>query len=352
PPRAAFFGATGTGKSKLFSSLLGRAVSDSGFRRPFTRQARYYVHEDWRAIVSTLEGDVVTHADPKWREFVLIDTPDFDSVEIQNRAEADRVLAEADGFVFVTDSLKYADASTWDYLRAIHQAGKEFLVVLNKVHSDAIVPSFLARYQATVARRDDPDEVLPTPIVVPEFRIDDATLIDAGEPSLKALDHAVRNMALAAGPTTMVRLFGQEWDRLLQAAESCLTLAERQAAAAIAVRKSLDRRLAESEQQLQERLKTSLEPGMRDEVFQRVLTRIESLDVLRYPRRILSFPARALRQVIGGWWSSSRAKQAPLSQDKDWDPSSLETFQLLEAEVLQCANQMRIDILSQPGYER
>ena len=73
----------------------------------------------------------------------MIDTPDFDSIESHNRDEAERIFAEADAFVFVTDSLKYADASTWTYLKAIHQARKELLVVLNKVQSDVVVESFL-----------------------------------------------------------------------------------------------------------------------------------------------------------------------------------------------------------------
>ncbi len=100
----------------MFSSLIGQNLSSSGFRRPFTRKAVYYVHEYWRGISATLVGEVEFHEDATWQDALLIDTPDFDSVEVANRVEAERVFLEADAFLFVTDSLKYADASTWEYL--------------------------------------------------------------------------------------------------------------------------------------------------------------------------------------------------------------------------------------------
>ena len=109
PLRLAFFGPTGVGKSKLFNSLLEEDISPSGFRRPFTRSSLYYLHDHWRALAAGLDSQVLIHSNDRWRDLILIDTPDFDSVEIGNRQEAQRVFAEADAFVFVTDALKYAD---------------------------------------------------------------------------------------------------------------------------------------------------------------------------------------------------------------------------------------------------
>ena len=54
PLRLAFFGPTGTGKSKLFNSLIGKSLSASSDHRPFTRHSVYYVHDDWQAIVARL----------------------------------------------------------------------------------------------------------------------------------------------------------------------------------------------------------------------------------------------------------------------------------------------------------
>ncbi len=180
PVRIAFFGPTGAGKSKLFSSLLGREVSESGYRRPFTRRSRYYVHDDWRSLVAALHGDPEMHEDPAWRDIILIDTPDFDSVEEENRVEAERVFMESDGFLFVTDALKYADASTWEYLGKIILADKAFQVILNKVNSQTVPLSFEQRFASTFADEGVP-ELLPL-IVMPEFPIDDATLIAADHP--------------------------------------------------------------------------------------------------------------------------------------------------------------------------
>ena len=119
PLRVAFFGPTGAGKSKLFGSLIRDNFSGSGFKRPFTRRSFYYVHNDWKPLVAALEGETSIHKEEAWQDIILIDTPDFDSVETANRDEAERVFLESDGFLFVTDALKYADASTWEYLEKI-----------------------------------------------------------------------------------------------------------------------------------------------------------------------------------------------------------------------------------------
>ena len=96
PLRIAFFGPTGAGKSKLFNSLIGRVVSTSGYVRPCTRRPVYYLHEDWNALAASLDGEVESHSNLHWRDMMLIDTPDFDSVDESNRVEAERVFAEVD----------------------------------------------------------------------------------------------------------------------------------------------------------------------------------------------------------------------------------------------------------------
>src|SRR5262249_27688414 len=116
PLRVAFFGPTGVGKSKLFNSLLGKELSPSGFRRPFTLRPVYFLPESHKALLPGIDGDVKLGSDPSWRDLILIDTPDFDSVETQNRKEAERIFREADAFLFITDVQKYADHATWEYL--------------------------------------------------------------------------------------------------------------------------------------------------------------------------------------------------------------------------------------------
>ena len=67
------------------------------------------------------------------RACVLLDLPDFDSVETAHRDEVDRVIALADLVVWVADPQKYADGALHDrYLRPLAAHGATMLVVLNQ----------------------------------------------------------------------------------------------------------------------------------------------------------------------------------------------------------------------------
>ena len=74
------------GSNQLVTCSTGSGVST----RPVTSTSS--------VAVGSLEG------------LVLLDLPDFDSRDVSNRAEAERVLALVDLFVWVTDPQKYADA--------------------------------------------------------------------------------------------------------------------------------------------------------------------------------------------------------------------------------------------------
>ena len=64
---------------------------------------------------------------------VLLDLPDFDSVEAAHRLEVDRLVRLVDLLVWVVDPQKYADASLHDrYLRPLAGHAAAMLVVLNQ----------------------------------------------------------------------------------------------------------------------------------------------------------------------------------------------------------------------------
>ena len=64
---------------------------------------------------------------------VLLDLPDFDSVELSHRVEVERVVALADLMVWVVDPQKYADAVLHEhYLRPFAAYGEAMVVVLNQ----------------------------------------------------------------------------------------------------------------------------------------------------------------------------------------------------------------------------
>ncbi|HHU09883.1 MAG TPA: ABC transporter [Intrasporangiaceae bacterium] len=141
----ALAGATGSGKSSLFNAVVGSEVARVGARRPTTSTptagiwgqepvgelltwlgvgARHFVSAHAPGVASpagSLDG------------LVLLDLPDFDSRERANRAEAERVLALADVFVWVTDPQKYADARLHDdYVKALAAHEAVMIVVLNQ----------------------------------------------------------------------------------------------------------------------------------------------------------------------------------------------------------------------------
>lgn len=150
----ALAGATGSGKSSLFNTLVGAPVATVGARRPTTSTptAATWGDEpvgellDWLGVTSrhqvrqTPKGSDAAPTVGSLDGLVLLDLPDFDSRETAHRAEAERVLALVDLFVWVTDPQKYADARLHDdYVAALSGHGAVMLVVLNQV--DRLTPN-------------------------------------------------------------------------------------------------------------------------------------------------------------------------------------------------------------------
>jgi len=54
---------------------------------------------------------------------VVVDAPDFDSVELSNRALAVELLEAADLVIFVTTATRYADQVPWTILGRARQRG-------------------------------------------------------------------------------------------------------------------------------------------------------------------------------------------------------------------------------------
>lgn len=149
----ALAGATGSGKSSLFNALVGQEVARAGHLRPTTSRtgAAIWGTEsasellDWLRVQerhrvapgggparrSSADGRAVGVGSAEG--LVLLDLPDIDSTRASHRAEADRILAMADVFVWVTDPQKYADALLHDsYLSQARHHSAVTLVVLNQ----------------------------------------------------------------------------------------------------------------------------------------------------------------------------------------------------------------------------
>jgi hypothetical protein len=145
PLMVLLLGPTGAGKSSLLNTIAGAGVSPAGVLRPTTRDAILYASEaDAKQILSGTRlrliapGRVVHAVAPASSSgLAVIDAPDIDSVELDNRMLADVLLEAGDLCVFVTTATRYADLVPWQVLRRVQERGLPLVVVLNRVPADA-----------------------------------------------------------------------------------------------------------------------------------------------------------------------------------------------------------------------
>ena len=105
-------GPTGAGKSSLLNTIAGAEVSPAGVLRPTTREAILYASEsDAKQILAgtrlrliAADRIVVAPAPASSSGVAVIDAPDIDSVERDNRELADVLLEACDLCVFPASS--------------------------------------------------------------------------------------------------------------------------------------------------------------------------------------------------------------------------------------------------------
>ena len=134
-----FFGATGSGKTSLFNAVVGEDLGKAAARRPTTSSPLAAIWHpdgseellDWLGVEDRRErqGEFANNAGP----LILLDLPDFDSVEASNRAVAERLAGQVDVLVWVSDPEKYADSVIHDqFIRPHANHSAVTLAVLNK----------------------------------------------------------------------------------------------------------------------------------------------------------------------------------------------------------------------------
>lgn len=200
----ALAGPTGAGKSSLFNALAGGELSAVGRRRPTTSAAAAALWgEAGGPLLDWLQVPRRHHAqDGRADGLVLLDLPDFDSVERGHRLEVDRLIELVDLVVWVVDPQKYADASLHErYLRALTAYGDAMIVVLNQ--ADLLAPDALAACRADLRRLLEEDGLGGVPVLVVSARAGDglAGLRRALDERVEARGAAVAR--LAADVTTV-----------------------------------------------------------------------------------------------------------------------------------------------------
>ncbi|NVM93951.1 GTPase [Arthrobacter wenxiniae] len=137
-----FFGATGSGKSSLFNAVAATDAARMAVRRPTTSEPLAMVWQpdgsapllDWLEVAERREGGPVPCLRDDGGGLVLLDLPDFDSVQRANRETAERLAGQVDVLVWVVDPQKYADAAIHnEFIRPFSAHAAVTLVVLNQV---------------------------------------------------------------------------------------------------------------------------------------------------------------------------------------------------------------------------
>ena len=191
----ALAGPTGVGKSQLFNVLTGSELAVVGRRRPTTASGQAAVWGDGGdALLDWLEVTRRHRLDADGLGgLVLLDLPDFDSIQASHRLEAERIVALADLVLWVVEPQKYADASLHDrYLRPLATHAEAMAVVLNQ--ADLLASADVAAWRTDMERLLDRDGVPKLPLVVVSARTGD------GIPELQRLlaeRVAARDAALA-----------------------------------------------------------------------------------------------------------------------------------------------------------
>lgn len=316
PLTVAVLGATGTGKSKVFNTLVGDFVSPSGYRRPTTMAPVVCIHpvrldilnrpsffpEYERRIVT--DRKVEFHADhlrelvlapieaDRWKDLVLIDTPDFDSVLAPNRTAARDVFDRSEAVVFVTDAIKYADQAAWDYLGDLKDREKPAILVVNRLKN----PKSLEDFQSRLDRFE-----LERPVVsmgdVPA--LGDTDPFPDQAPFIEEIKARLAEWAGSGRQHLLAESIFRDWLSLHQGLRERLLPELNKASTSL---NSLRFALADAGSRAEENLTQRLTVAISGELKQSLVTQIQTLflkwDLLKYPRRIIGLPFMFVRDKV------------------------------------------------------
>ncbi len=305
PVIAGIMGGTGTGKSTVFNSLAGRAISEVGVRRPCTTRPVLFVHGDFveelrRCPLLAPDGDgnddalcttvtIQSHGLADLAGLVLVDTPDFDSVDTHNRLIADNFFIISDIIVFVTSQEKYGDMRCHEVRDRAVRWGKNMILIMNKVGSDAAFDDFCKTFvQGGQCSPIRIERYNSSPELIPDL---------PDSPGLAGL------FEVGAGGPSVVNTRKQELERLK--AHTLASLEDLEAS----LRKELERirSLNRKIQQIADDLSGEMEDAMRgvlpattkEQIEERLQALLTKYDIFFTPRAIVRSAVKKILGAIG-----------------------------------------------------
>jgi hypothetical protein len=163
-------GPNNVGKSSLFNSLLGRQLSPARAEGGLTKQCLAAAHpsvwaggmRDWisqRYDVVLVEHESeakVTEPGPPGRLYLLrvptaapgvlvMDTPDFDSIYLGNRAAAEALLVTVDVVFFMVSRQTYQNAALVQFLKDAVGHGKPYVLLYNEAARAEVADEHLTK---------------------------------------------------------------------------------------------------------------------------------------------------------------------------------------------------------------
>lgn len=298
-------GGTGTGKSTLFNSLAGEVISNVGIRRPSTLKPVISVHENFVERITECpfigpfhqgpEGGgnqaeirVLPHRQEESAGLVLVDSPDFDSVELSNRVIADNFFVISDMMLFVTSQEKYGDLVGHQILERAVDWGKHTVVVMNKVTSDRAFEDFREMLRVSLGRIGEPIRVgrfTPSPEIIPGIRdrAEFSALLRMGAGSAEV--DSIREEELA-------RLRGRTASSVENLRTMLASRLRRVESVNFQIRLALSRVSADMEKRLDAVLSEDIERRLRD----RLRSLLNKYDIFSAPRMMVR---RAIRKALG-----------------------------------------------------
>ena len=301
-------GSTGAGKSTLLNSLVGSVVSRAGVLRPTTRAPVLACHpddlrwfEDDRILpqlarttgATPAQGTLQLVTQPALPHgLALLDSPDIDSVLKENRALANQLLTAADGWLFVTTALRYADAVPWEFLRAARDRGTAMSVVLNRVPEDA--EREVASHMSEMMRTQRLDAEL---LVVPEVALEDELLPRAALAPVRRWLDGLAADAQARADLVRRTLSGALASLPARAGTVARAVAE-QLAAAAELRADVDLAYAEARREVEDALRSG--SLLRGEVLARWHDVVGTGDVMRAVQTRIGSARDRLKSMFTG----------------------------------------------------